>query len=390
MTSLFKGSRCLLFILPIIFSSTALFGQGYPPAQGPPLPPNPPLDFATSVIINFVKNEIQTTLDTVNAQIARDADASGIQAHVSYSLKTFAPGMSTTTYPNRPNQNVVRIAFMVTYDVTGIRYHGIPYFSRTMGQSIEMLVACNNWFTDQGALTAFTHADRPYLGGNSFAEEALNFFIAHTLSDLVDSKLRARLPNGSNSLSLLGNSPCNCLGVTPGTAPNYTDGAVTFKKVNRPLPVETAMGASVTVASIKRLSARVNGAPFYKEVEDIQLEFYVNQTLQVAQLTGMREGETRALSLPTVNLPRPGPNSTIVLIANIEQQPLLSPTDTRFAVYKRNVNFGNGTQQLVVTKTYWEPPHRLPDGRMTKPTQRQVDAYQITVNIRAGDPVIMH
>jgi hypothetical protein len=383
----FRGCLCILMIC---FSSTGLFSQGFPPAQGPPLPPDPPLQFAASVLINFVKTTVQTSLDTINAQIARDADATGIQAHLSFSLKTFAPGMSTTTYPNRPNQNVVRIPFIVIYDVTGIRYHGIPYLSRTLGQSIELLVACNNWYTDQGALAIMARADRPYLGGNSFAEEALNFFIAHTLSDLVDSKLRARLPNGSNSITPITTSPCNCLGVTAGTAPNFTDGAVNFKKVNRLMPVETAVGASVSVKSIKRLSARVNAAPYYKEVEDFQLELYVNQTLQVAQVTGMREGDVRDLSLPAVTIPQPGPNSMIVLIANIAQQPLLSPTDTRFNVFKKNVNFGNGTQQLIITKTFWEPPHRLPDGRMTKPTQRQIDAYQITVNIKAGNPVIMH
>jgi hypothetical protein len=127
----------------------------------------------------------------------------------------------------------------------------------------------------------------------------------------------------------------------------------------------------------------------YKEVEDIQLEFYVNQTLQSAQVTGMRESDVRDLSLPTVSTPRPGPNSTIVVIANIAQQPSLSPTDTRFNVFKKNVNFGNGTQQLIITKAFFEPPRRLLDGRMTKPIERQVDAYQITVNINAGDPVVM-
>jgi hypothetical protein len=165
---------------------------------------------------------------------------------------------------------------------------------------------------------------------------------------------------------------------------------VNFKKVNRLMPMETALDARITVKSIKRLSARVNGAPYYKEVEDVQLEFYVNQTLRVAQVTGMREGDVRDLSLPTVTIPRPGPNSMIVLIANVEQQPLLTPTDTRFNVFKRNVNFGNGTQQLIVTKTFWEPPRRLPDGRMTKPIQRQIDAYQIAVDIKAGPLVVTH
>ena len=380
--------RGCLFVVTLCFFSMNVFSQGFPPAQGPPPPADPFSTFATSVIINFLKTTIQTTIDTINAQTIRDAESSNIQAHLSFTLQTFAPGMSTTTYPNRPNQNGVRIAFIVSYDVTGIRYHGIPYFSRKLGQSIELFVSCNNWFTDHGTLAITSHADRPYLDGSSFAEEALNFFIAHTLTDLVDAKLRARLPNGSNSFTPIPTSPCNCLGVTSGAAPNYTDGSINFKKVNRPVVPESVLDATVTIQSIKRLSARVGGAPYYKEVEDIQLEFYVNQTMRVAQVTGMREGDERALSLQTVTVPHPGPNSMIVLIANVTQQPLLSQSDTRFYVFKKDVNFGSGTQQLIVTKTYWEPPQRLPDGSMTKPIQGQVDAYQVTVLIKVPNPVI--
>jgi hypothetical protein len=36
----------------------------------------------------------------------------------------------------------------------------------------------------------------------------------------------------------------------------------------------------------------------------------------------------------------------------------------------------------------WEPAHRLPDGRMSKPMKRQIDAYQITVAISAGGPLL--
>ena len=388
MKSKTRIARGCLFVVTLCLISTGLFSQGFPPAQGPPLPPDPPATAPTFLIINFVKDTIQTMLNDINAAIIRDADSTGVQAHLSFSLKTFAPGMSTTTYPDRPNQNVVRIAFMVTYDVTGIRYHGIPYFSRTIGQSIEVSAACNNWFTDQGTLAMMSHTDRPYLEGNSFAEEALNFFLAHTLSDQVDSKLRARMPNGSNSIRVFPSAPCNCLGVTPGTAPNYTDGVVNFKKVNRPIVPENILNATVTIQSITRLSARVGGAPYYKEVEDIQLQFFVNQTMRVAQVTGMREGDVRNLSLQPVTMPHPGPNSTIVLIANVAQQPLLSQSDTRFNVFAKDVNFGSGTQQLIVTKTYWEPPQRLPDGHLTKPIQGQVDAYQITVAIKVPNLVI--
>ena len=70
-------------------------------------------------------------------------------------------------------------------------------------------------------------ADRPYLVGASFGEDVLNFFIAHTLTDLVDSKLRQSLPGAATAVTdSLG--ACNRLGVIPGTAPNYTDGSINF------------------------------------------------------------------------------------------------------------------------------------------------------------------
>jgi hypothetical protein len=63
-------------------------------------------------------------------------------------------------------------------------------------------------------------------------------------------------------------------------------------------------------------------------------------------------------------------------------------------VFTRESNFGNGTQTIVVQKTYWLPPQRLPDGRLTKPTEQRVDAYEITARVNVpqqllteGDPV---
>jgi hypothetical protein len=379
-----KDLRSGLVAIALFLLATHVFGQ--PPAQGPPLPPPPALEFANSVIINFVKTTIQTTIDTVNAKIAHDADSTGVKAHLSFSITTFKPGMSVTTFPNRPNENVVRIAFMVSYSVTGIRYHGIPYFSRKIGQSIELNVACDNWFTNTGILAVRTRADRPFLDNNSFAEEALNFFIAHTITDLVDSKLRARLPNGTSSNTPIPTSPCNCLGVKSGSAPSFTDGTILFKKLKTANIPPSVSNATVTIQSIKRLRARAlpGNTLLYKEVEDIQLEVFVNQTIRTTQLPGMREGDVRTLNLPKVVEPHPGSNGMIVLIANVAQQPLLQ-TDTRFAVFKKNVSFGNGTQKLIVPKTYIEPAHRLPDGRMSKPIFHEVDAYEVTVLISTSN-----
>ena len=80
-------------------------------------------------------------------------------------------------------------------------------------------------------------------------------------------------------------------------------------------------------------------------------------------------------------------------IANVEQLTSFQ-RDTRFQVFTKETNFGNGTQTIMVQKTYWLPPQRLPDGRLTKPIEQRVDAYEITARINVpqqllteGDPV---
>ena len=188
-----KAILFLLIISAIVLFDTAVFAQAFPPAQGPPPTPNNNKGLPMTVIINKLKRDIQTVCDSTNAQIARDAAASGIQAHLSFTPTVFVPTMSTTTLPDRPNQNVILNRFIIKYDVTGIRWHGIPYFSRELGQSIDVFTSCQNWFTNKGFLAFTSVVQRPYLDGTSFAEEALNFFISHKLADYVDSKLRARL-----------------------------------------------------------------------------------------------------------------------------------------------------------------------------------------------------
>jgi hypothetical protein len=369
-------------------------GQGAPPAQGPLVAEAPAPFIPSFLIINTVKLTIQSTLDGINHRIDSLSDSTGVEAHISFSSTTYQPAMSATQYPDRPNQNVVRIPFIVSYDVTGIRYHGLPYFSRKLGQSIDVEVSCNNWFTNQGQVRTVSRADRPYLDGTSFGEDVLNFFIAHTLTDLVDSRLRQQLGGAITSVTdSLG--ACNRLGLDPGTEQQaYTDAAIYYKKVMVPPHLPTPFDASVTFEKIKRLPAHtLNGEVLYNAMEDIQLLFYANQVLRTTHLDDMKEGEERALTMAPVELGRLGGSASLVLILNVEQLTSFQ-RDTRFRVFTRESNFGNGTQTIVVQKTYWLPPQRLPDGRLTKPTEQRVDAYEITARVNVpqqllteGDPV---
>ena len=362
--------------------------QTYPPAQGPPLPENEVSRWLrTSQIINTMKDSIQVMLDSLNAEISRDAESTGIQAHLSFTATTHEPLMSTTKYPDRPNENIVWIPFIISYDVTGIRYHGVFYFSRKISQSIDVLVSCNNWFTNQGKLRITFNADRPHLEGPSFSEEVLNFFISHTLTDKVDNKLRQKLPNAITTiidLHVIGK--CNCLGVYAGEGPDYDDGWIEYyEKRLLPPPSVSIINVplvTVTFESIKRLPAHTTDLDIlYNEVEDIQLVFYANQKNRTAQLLAMREGDERNLMMEVVRVGKLADNASLVLICNVEQLSF-SAKDTQFKVFTSKHNFGKGTKKITVKKTYWEPPQPI-NGGMSKPTLIPVDAYEITVRIAA-------
>lgn len=395
-----KAYTSLRNVLLLFTLSTLLipaWSQNYPPAQGPPLPPAPASGLATFILINVVENSIQTTVDTVNARIARDKSSTGVGARLSFTMETRKPAMSVTTLPDKPNQNVVRIAFNVKYKITDISYHGIPYFSRTLFQNIEVIVACKDWFSSNGKLNVTAEIDRPFLDNASFAEQALNFFIGNTLTNFVDSKIRGTLPGALRTSSDIATASCNCLGVQPGTAnQQYKDGEVlfAFKKSNRPIGRTTAAfnTGTVKLLKIKRLQARsLPGNDYlYNEIENIQLEFYINQTPLFTEVNNIPEGEERALSLQAVSFPKPGKDDMLVLIGNIEQVPLTgSLKDSNFDVFKKGNNFGNGVRSFIITKSYWSKPRRLPNGGMTKPQQIKVPAYELTVQITVPQGNVM-
>ncbi|MCI0698836.1 hypothetical protein L0337_43400 [candidate division KSB1 bacterium] len=387
--------RLSLVLLTVTAGTTV--SQDYPPAQGPPLQVLPSPFVPMRLLINIMNDSIQVAVDTVNARISRQANSTHVRAHLSFTYTTHKPYMTTTQHLDRPNENILRIAFSIIYYVTDIRFYGVPYFSRQLGQSIDLLVSCNNWFTNQGRLRITIQADRPNLKGESLPEEALNFFMANTLSNLVDNELRKILPNAFTAFFDLPESgalfdpACNSLGAYPGTGPDYTDGSINYRKTNIPLPpISTIYDASVTFQSIKRLPARTLSLDvLYNEVEDIQLVLYANQTIRTAQLLGMREGDERNLIMETAGLGRLGDNASVVLICNVEQ--LASPhKDTRFRVFTKENNFGNGIQKIIVQKTYWESPRPLPNGRVGKPTEIKVDAYEIIARINVPIDVIEH
>ena len=382
-----KKQAFLLTLSFIILFSTTLSAQ--PPVQGPPPAPDPYQSIGVGIITLLLKGSIKQTVDSANAKISRESGSTDVKAKLSFTHKIFKPGMSVTTFTDRPNENVVRIAYMVEYNVTDISYKGIPYFSRKINQSITVFVSCKNWFTNNGAVNIAANIDKPFLDNASFSEQALNFFIGNTLLDFVSSKIRQTLPAAFKTSTNWPNSTCNCLSVKPGDPPQYESGEIKYalKKTIKP-PIEIAFNqVTVALKSIKRLKARdeSNGI-LYAPNEDIQISFYANQTLRVTSVTQIKEEEQRNLSVPNIVLPRPGSDGLVVLISNVEQSNFTK--DSRFVVFNKSNNFGNGVQKLVIQKSYWRKPQKLPNGQMTKPIEVKVNAYELAIEINAPTPVV--
>jgi hypothetical protein len=72
-----------------------------------------------------------------------------------------------------------------------------------------------------------------------------------------------------------------------------------------------------------------------------------------------------------------------LILANVIQGQAIGsqPTDSAYKIFPKGTNFGNGTQVLTISKSFWEPPK--PPLR-PKPTQHFRDAYELTVQISAA------
>jgi hypothetical protein len=142
-----------LHYLTMFFLFFSVHAIAQPPAQGPPPPPLPGVpnsEVGIYIVIDEIKNTIGQMIQQANDSIAARANSTGIQAHLSFSYQVFKPGMSITTYNDRPNENLVTFPIMVEYTVSNIHYHGIPYFSRKIEQTIDISFRCKNWFNPPG------------------------------------------------------------------------------------------------------------------------------------------------------------------------------------------------------------------------------------------------
>lgn len=375
-TSHSKIAAIALIIL--VSMPTALLSQ-VPPAQGPP-----PVTVSEPALIPifFIRNYLKLYLkDTIIPAIQTKIDAeSPVDIDLSFTLTPGKPAMSETQYTDQPNQKIVTIPYKIKYKLDGI-------LNRYLIQNIKVLVSCDGWFASGGGhLKILLHADKPYLDNPSFAEQAISFFVAGTLTNYLDNIIRSRLPDALNRAIPTGffRTECNCLSVISDVPPNYDNSWVTYHlNPTRPDIFTSATNTiSVSVKSIKRKAAKnfETNTILYEEHENITLEFFVNQKALTFTIEDILEGQERILPENNTILKKPNDAGSLILLANILQANF--DKDSRFLLFKKAQNFGNGLQKLIVQKRFWSKPVRLPNGAMSKPQLRLVDAYEIMVDVK--------
>lgn len=387
--------QCLLWVVVAALSvDSSLFAQ--PPPLGPPAPRAPIRDFGVQAILTaMVRGKINQSLADANQMASKNPD---VRAKVSLSnFNAYAPGLSATQYTDRPNERYVRVAYIAQYRIhdieknTSAGWVGVPV-ERHLSQAIELRTFCDRWHTGRGNLKIAAVIDKPYLENDQGTlEQVVNFFVAGTLTNYIDSKMRQQLgniPAQAVTSSLPGE--CDALGAYAGQPFDPTDDTVQWSYHPRPkVSAATPFSEiSIHLVSLRRLVARDRGnAPLYKVVEAPALEFYANFQRYYAQLAALQENQQIALSAPPISLQRPADTDPLVVIANIIQNGAIGsqPTDSAFAVYGRSNHFGNGTQTMRIRKAYWLPPSQMTGN---KPTRVYVDAYELTFKINAALPTV--
>ena len=215
----------------------------------------------------------------------------------------------------------------------------------------------------------------------------MDFFLNGHLTQFIDGLVRQQLSNlpitdGAANLPF----QCRSLAANKHNTVDPTDDTVDF---NRPTPVspttQTVLNqVSVKFVSLKRLPAKNgSGQSLYNAVESPGLEVYANFQHGYVPLQAIQEGQVIPLNISRFSMPKPAGDQFLLILANVIQGQASGsqPTDSAYRVFPKETNFGNGTQVLTISKSFWEPPK---PPLQPKPLQHFRDAYELTVQISSG------
>lgn len=365
--------------------------RGPSPPLGPPSATQPVNDIG----INFlITNQMRSQIDQIVAQANANADQqTSVRAKIKVeSFKTFGAGLSATQFTDRPNHRFVRIPYIVGYKVYDVKKKvggaWIPTtVTRTLSQSIGIHLFCDKWENGNGTIKLQTDIQPLYLeDSQGTAEQVVDFFLNGHLTQFIDGLVRQQIKqipitNGSTNLPFR----CRSLTANQHQTTDPVDDTVDFNQPNPIQPInQTALNqVSIKFVSLKRLPAKnLSGQTLYKSVETPALEIYANFKNGFTILPAIQEGQTIPLNIPTFSMSTPTADQFLLILANIIQEQAIGtqPTDSAFRTFTKANNFGNGTQTLVIKKSFWMPPK---PPLQPKPLEILVDGYELTFQINA-------
>jgi hypothetical protein len=337
----------------------------------PPLGPQTYRSDAKQLGVSLLTGMVKTTLDKIvtdtNAELARQGKSIRIQA---LPFKSWPPRREATQYTNRPNEWFIKIPTMIGINVD------IPVVSdRQIYYPLDLNLACTGWQTGNGVVKVTAKTGPPSVEGGNIIEDIIH------IRDYVDSQVKSNLPQITAVTQTIPNSQC----VTIGASPNTTGTVDTFAFIAWDPPGRRPpMGGTVaqprlevSFIKLKRLRARgYGGGIIYNPTENIMLDVYANFSERQSSVLTLKENDEVTLNIPTIVLNSPLLNS-LVVIANIDQQPLGSTQDSAFAASLRTANYSPGVRTLTIPKHYVVPIG--PTNR--KPYIATTPAYELTYKV---------
>jgi hypothetical protein len=350
---------------------SALHVIGYAQATTPPPPPLGPATYRSDqkqigvgVITSIVRGKTTEIVNNVNKNL-KDNGHGNISVSL-MSLRVNKPMRVATEYTNRQNEWFVKIPMNV-----GLEIH-IPYSSnRQVYIPLDINLSCKDWHTGRGVVRVTGRPGPISIEGGNIIEDVL------TVKTYVDNQVKSNFPPLTPFTATIGDQPCATIGVSPGEPPDYRFGFVAYDPPRiRPIDdVRLGPTVEVTFVKLKRLSARGrSGDVLYQPTENIVLEAYANHTSRQSSTMTMSEGDEVNLTFPPFVVKSPG--ELLVVLANINQQPLAQPQDSAFNAWPGTMNFSPGTHTLQITKLYTMPP-RPP---IRKPTFVRAPAYECALH----------
>lgn len=360
-----KRALQIIILAALGFSIVSVARGQISPAIGPESYRSDTKQLGTGLLTGMVKSTVQQIVTDTNAEMARQGKSIRIQM---LPFKFWSPSRYATQYTNRPNEYFVKIPTIIGINVD------IPVVAdRQIYYPLDLNLTCNGWQTGNGVVKVTAQPGPPSVEGGSIVEDVIH------IRDYVDSQVRSHLPQIAAVTQTIPNSQCVTIGASPSQGISDPFSFVAWDPPGRRPIGGTAVfpRLEVTFTRLKRLRARGNGALLYNPTENIMLDVYANFNERQASGLTMKEDDDVALNIPTIVFGAGLPGS-LVLIANINQEPLGSTQDSAFAFALKSANYGAGTHTITVPKHYVIPRSQF----NPKPIIATTPAYELTYVVK--------